>query len=139
MARSIFTATFLASTLFLAGGCGTVNTVSTRTTPANDQVDDLKIQINDLLTDFFLKCTDVRMFRTPGGSLEAQVDVANDDFRQRRFAYRFSWLDPRGNTIASTMSVWKPASVASGGSITISSVAPTSDATDFTLQVRRSN
>ena len=139
MPRPIPTITLLALAILFFSGCGTVNTISTRTTPASDQVTNLKVQINDLLTDIFLKCTDVRVFRTPGGSLEAQVDVANDDFRQRRFAYRFSWLDARGNTIASTMSVWKPASVASGGSITISSVAPTSDATDFTLQVRRSN
>ncbi|MCH2161984.1 MAG: YcfL family protein [Phycisphaerales bacterium] len=139
MIKHTATVISLASALLFAGACGSVNTVSTRTTPANDQVDDLKLQINDLLTSIFLKCRDVRVFRTPGGSLEAQVDVANDDFRQRNFAYKFTWMDARGNMIHSSMSVWKPASVASGASITISSIAPTSAATDFTLQVRRSN
>ena len=131
--------TLLAGTLFFVGACGSVNTVSTRTTTPTDQVDDLKLQINDLLTDIFLHCRGVRLFRAPSGVMQAQVDVANDDFRTRRFAYKFTWLDSRGNTITSSLSTWKSASVTSGASITIQSIAPNLDATDFTLQVRRSN
>ena len=132
-------ATSLCIAAIALGGCGSVNTVSTRTTATTDSVEPLRKQINDVLTDFFLHCTDVRLSRTQGGPLQAQVDVANDDFRYRRFAYRFTWMDPNGNTIASPISVWKSASIASGGSKTLMSVAPNDIAADFSLEIRRSN
>ena len=132
-------ATTLCVIALAAGGCGSVNTVSTRTTPAADSVEPLRKQINDVLTDVFLHCTEVRVPPTRGGPLQAQVDVANDDFRYRRFTFRFTWMDPKGNTIASPMSVWKPASIASGATKTMTSIAPNDTATDFSLEVRRSN
>ena len=124
---------------FLLAGCGSVNTVSTRTAPAEDSLDHVTVQVNDVLSDIFLHSTDVRMFRTRGGPYEAQVDVANDDIRQRRFAYRFTWLSPAGNVVPSQMSVWKTASIPSGGSSTIRAIAPNDSASDFRLEIRRSN
>ena len=103
-------------------GCGTVNTVSTRTTPSQDSVE-YRRQINDLFTEIFLHARDVRLSRTKGGVLEAQVDVANDSRSTRGFSYRFAWLNERGSVIESPMSVWKAARVPAGGSIMISSVA----------------
>lgn len=120
-------------------GCGTVNTVSTRSRPSDDSLEHVRVQVNDLLTDIFLHCTGVRMFRTKGGPYEAQVDIANNDFRQRRFAYRFSWLSYEGNVIPSQMSVWKTSSIPSGGTGMIRSIAPNKSATDFRLEIRRSN
>jgi hypothetical protein len=81
----------------------------------------------------------VRMFPARSGVLQAQVDVANDGFRTRGFSYLFTWLDERGNAIESRTSVWQAARVAAGGSITISSVAPGPEATDFSIQVRRAD
>lgn len=117
-------------------GCGTVNTTTTRQAPSEDQVD-TRTQVNDLFTQIFLKATDVRMFPTKGGPLQTQVDVANDGFRTRSFSYRFEWLDARGNVIPSSIYTWKATSVPAGGSIMISSVAPSEAATDFKLQLRR--
>ena len=123
----------------LLAGCGSVNTVSTRTAPAEDSLDDVTVQVNDVLSDIFLHSTDVRMFRTRGGPFEAQVDVANDDFRQRRFAYRFNWLSPEGNVVPTQMSVWKTSSVPSGGSTTLRAIAPNDTASDFRLEIRRAD
>ncbi len=123
----------------LLTGCGSVNTVSTRTAPAEDSLSHVNVQVNDVLTDIFLHSTDVRMFRTRGGPYEAQVDVANDGFTQRNFAYRFSWLSPAGNVVPSQMSTWKSASIPSGGASTIRSIAPNDTASDFRLEIRRSN
>jgi len=137
--RSFITAAGGLMLALVLAGCGSVNTVSTRTAPAEDSLAHVNVQVNDVLSDIFLHSTDVRMFRSRGGPYEAQVDVANDDFRQRRFAYRFSWLSPAGNVIPSQMSTWKTASIPSGGSSTIRSIAPNDSATDFRLETRRSN
>lgn len=128
-----------ASLAIIAGaGCGSVNTTYTRTTPADTAVP-ARTQVNDLLTQIFLKAGEVRMFPSKGGPLEVQVDVINDGFSYRGFSYRFDWVDRSGNMIPSQTSVWKTASVPSGSSITIRSIAPTETATDFRLQVRRAD
>ncbi len=116
--------------------CGTVNTTSTRGGPGEDAVA-VREDVNDALSRLFLHATEVRVFRNDAGTLEAQVDVANDDFRTRRFLYRFEWLDDRGNVISSRNAVWHSASAPAGGSTVLRSTALTPEATDFRLQVRR--
>ena len=125
----------LAAACSLAG-CGTVNTTSTRTEPAKTAVS-AQTRVNDLLTEIFLSCKEVRMQPTKGGPLEVQVDVENNGFSYRTFAYRFDWVDANGSVIPSMTSQWKSTNVPSGGSTVIRSVAPNESATDFRLQVRR--
>ncbi len=129
----------VALALALLAGCGTVNTTTTKPIgPSASTVKNFQ-QINDLFTDIFLHVRDVREGRTPSGLRNAQVDVANDGFSTRHFAYRFDWKDESGMVIASQTSVWDNTSVTAGTRITISSVAPNASATDFSLQVRRSD
>lgn len=127
----------LAAACSLAG-CGTVNTTSTRTEPAKTAVS-AQTRVNDLLTEIFLSCKEVRMQPTKGGPLEVQVDVENNGFSYRTFAYRFDWIDANGSVIPSMTSQWKSTNVPSGGSTVIRSVAPNESATDFRLQVRRAD
>jgi uncharacterized protein YcfL len=94
--------------------------------------------VNALLQQIFLTAKEVRMNRTPGGPMEVQVDVENNGFDYKTFAYRFDWVDASGNVIESQTSVWKATNVPSGGSTVIRSVAPTDTAADFRLQVRQS-
>ena len=120
--------------------CGTVNTVSTRTTRPTDEVSDKSVQIHDLLTDIFLHCRGVRLYRSePSGLLEAQIVVANDDFRSRTFGWNLRWLDHAGNMIGSKTDVWRATSVPAGGSVTLTDLAPTLAAADFTFELRRSD
>jgi hypothetical protein len=135
MPRTAITLVLLAG-LFSTTACGTVNTTSTRSAPSEDSIE-TNAQINDLFTEIFLHVRGVRKFPTRSGVLQAQVDVANDGFSTRGFSYLFTWQDERGNPILGPMHVWKTARVAAGGSITISSVAPGPEATDFSIQVRR--
>lgn len=124
----------------LLTGCGTVNTVSTRSSEAADTLHDTRRGINDLLTEIFLHCTAARMYESePSGHLEAQIDVANDGFSTRTFAWKIVWLDARGNVIDSITNVWEGTSVSAGASVTLTSLAPRADATDFTFQLRRSD
>ena len=124
--------------ILASAGCGTVNTV-TATAGETPGAVDYRSQINDLLTDLFLSAEAVRFGPTAGGNYEVQVTVANKDFRQRSFAYRFDWLDRNGMVIDAVTSTWESASVASGGTIVISSVAPDRATRTFQLQTRRSN
>ena len=128
------------ATLFLAllSGCGTVNTV-TATAGAEPGKTDYRTQVNDVLTDIFLSAKAVRFGPTEGGNYQVQVTVANNGFSQRRFAYLFNWIDENGMIIESSLSTWETASVAAGGTIVISSVAPNETARTFQLQTRRSN
>lgn len=133
----ILRSTLLATGLVL-GGCGSVNITRTRETPAAT-AHPKQTQVNDLLTDVFVHCRELRMFRSDSGFMQLQIDVANDDFRQRDFAWRVDWLDGDGNLIESPMSVWKSCSIPAGGVSTLTSVAPSTTGVDFRLQVRRSN
>ncbi len=131
-------AAFVAAVLAGLTACGTVNTTHTRSGPGEDAVA-VRRDVNDALGRLAIHATEVRLFRNDAGTMEAQVDVANDGLRTRRFSYRFDWLDGRGNVIGSRNAVWRAASVPSGGSIVIGSTALTPEAEDFRLQVRRSN
>jgi uncharacterized protein YcfL len=129
----------LAGVCLLLTACGSVNTTGTRTERRGDDSVVVRQDINDLLSSLAIKTREVRLYRNDSGTLEAQVDMANDGFRTRRFSYRFEWLDERGNVIPNQNTAWKAGSIASGGFLMISSTALTPEADDFRLQVRRSN
>ena len=135
MIRTLMAALVLPTLLFT--GCGSVNTY--RAT-AGDSAGKTayESQINDALTSIFLKAEAVRFARTKGGPYQVQVTVANDGFSYRRFAYRFEWLDADGMLVDSG-STWQTATIASGGTAMISSVAPNDTCETFQLQTRRSN
>jgi hypothetical protein len=124
----------------LLSACGSVNTVTTRTDAPVDRVEHTQVRINDLLTDIFLHCRGLTLHRTsPSGLLEAQIIVANDGYTDRTFGWKLTWLNAAGNPIRSRMNIWEATSVPSGGRVTLSSLAPNRDATDFTFELRRSN
>ena len=129
----------LAGACLLLTACGSVNTTGTRTERRGVDSVVVRQDINDLLSSLAIKTREVRLYRNDSGTLEAQVDMANDGFRTRRFSYRFEWLDERGNVIPNQNTAWKAGSIASGGFLMISSTALTPEADDFRLQVRRSN
>ena len=135
MIRTLIMA-FIIPTLLLAG-CGSVNTYRA-TAGAEPGKTDYESQINDALTSLFLKAEAVRFARTKGGPYQVQVTVANDDFKYRRFAYRFEWMDADGMLVDSG-STWQTATIASGGTAMISSVAPNDTCDTFQLQTRRSD
>lgn len=130
------TTTILCATVLFTSGCGSVNTTSTRMNPAATTAVSKREQVNDVIDSIWIKCTEVRMFPTAGGPVQAQVDVANDDFRTRRFGYRFDWVDANGSIVPSQTSTWQVCAIPSGGSSMISAVAPNIQAKDFRLEIR---
>lgn len=119
-------------------GCGSVNTTTSREGPSPSATP-VQTRVNDLLSEIFLSAKEVRVARNSQGLMEVQVDVENNGFRYRSFSYRFDWVDARGMVIESQTSVWKTTNVPDGGSTVIRSIGPSEAATDFKLQVRRSD
>ena len=73
-------AAFVAAVLGGLSACGTVNTTHTRPGPGEDAVG-VRRDVNDVLGSLAIHATEVRLFRNDAGTMEAQVDVANDGFR----------------------------------------------------------
>jgi hypothetical protein len=113
------------------------NRGSTRNTPGADRIN--QGRIDAALRPIGLTCGEVRLFPSRGGPLEAQIDVVGRGSSVRRFNYRFTWLDDRGNVIRTQASTWKSAVVSSGGGVTVTSVAPTEAASDFRFDVRKAS
>lgn len=63
-----------------------------------------------------------------------QADLANAGNNDRMVFYRFRWLDSVGNQVGDGES-WKQQSVLGQGHQTVKSVAPTSSAADFRLEM----
>ena len=121
----------------LVAGCGSVNTYRATAGDAAGKTA-FESQITDALTSIILKAEAVRFARTKGGPYQVQVTVANDGFSYLRFAYQFEWVDTDGMLVDSG-STWQTATIASGGTAMISSVAPNDTCETFQLQTRRSN
>ncbi len=127
----------LSASLGLAlSACGSVNTINTRMDPTATTAIAKRQQVNDFIDSIWISCTEVRMVKSKSGALEAQLDIANNDFRTRRFGYRFVWVDANGSVILSQTSSWEVCAIPSGGSSMIHAVAPASEATDFRLEIR---
>lgn len=66
--------------------------------------------------------------------LTVQADLSNADYSDRSVFYRFRWLDGNGGQIGDGES-WKQIPLMGHALQTIKSVAPTSAATDFRLEM----
>jgi len=66
--------------------------------------------------------------------LIVQADLANNGNTNRTVFYRFRWLDNIGSQVGDGES-WKQISLLGQGQQTVKSVAPSSNATDFRLEM----
>jgi uncharacterized protein YcfL len=71
-----------------------------------------------------LRCTD------RAGLLRIDADLKNDGREERRIAYRFRWLDKDGMRATEDES-WKPLLIYGKTLYTVTTTAPSADATDF--------
>lgn len=126
----------MTATLLLAGCAPSNNIVSTRSAPSPNAVS-VKQEMHDIVAAANLTLGEVRLARTPGGVLKAEVELLNNTSATQRMAYRFEWFDPTGVRIESMQSQLLPGSVPPGGVQTLTSVAPSEKASDFRLQMLR--
>ncbi len=101
-------------------------------------IDPKQQMLDEKFAKVYLNCVGVRVSPTRGGPLQAQVDIANNRLSHRNFAYKFDWYDASGNLIPSQLSVWKPLTLPSKETKTLISIAPSPDAMDFDITIRKS-
>lgn len=80
-----------------------------------------------------IKIPEMRIVRR-NDVLIIQADMANVENADRMVFYRFRWLDTVGNQVGDGES-WKQLGVMGRGQQTVKSIAPTSAATDFRLEM----
>ena len=80
-----------------------------------------------------IKIPEMRVVRR-NDILIIQADLANVGNSDRTVFYRFRWLDSVGNQVGDGES-WKQLGVMGQGQQTVKSIAPTSAATDFRLEM----
>lgn len=73
--------------------------------------------------------------RTPDGFLKIQARLYNGTNKRAKINYRFQWVDSQGMQIDTLLSTWKQLSIAGRETTLIQAIAPTKDATDFTLKL----
>lgn len=81
----------------------------------------------------FLVVDEIRATRR-NGLLMIQATIVNTDNQSRHMRYRFRWIDTQGFDVGPEES-WKPLVVHGKQSQRIQTIAPTPQATDFSLQI----
>lgn len=71
---------------------------------------------------------------TPGGLLQAQVEVWNQTRSQQRFTYTFEWFDAAGMQVNPTSRLMMPCTIESQETRFLSSVAPSPLCRDFRIK-----
>ncbi len=69
-----------------------------------------------------------------GGRLLVQVRLTNQDNKDRAMSYRFKWLDKDQFSVWED-EPWKPLLIHGAQSVDVQSLAPTTQATDFRVEV----
>ena len=119
-------------------GAACTNTI--RTAPPVQSNLPLEKLITDPFVNAFAHVIAVREGQTQGGNLRAQVDVYNRLPLRRTFNYQFVWLDSSGMVIRSaTASATMVQVIEAKGTITLNAIAPTTQATDFRLELSGEN
>lgn len=135
--RIISAAAALAATMMASQGCAPKTNISTTKSGPSASAIPLNSRLRDELGRINLSLVESRITRTPGGVLKAEVELTNNTTSIQRALYRFEWFDQNGSIIQSMQSQQMPFAVDPGAVYTLRSVAPSEAATDFRLQVLR--
>lgn len=121
----------------LVAGCATnVNTVQRAEPEARpNYVADKRI-ITDSTLGSALKIGAVNQTTVSGNLLKVQVAVENAKSSPRTFNYRFEWIDADGMQVSTPSNGWKSIRLQGREASTISAVAVSPKAVDFTLKLQ---
>ncbi len=126
----------LLATAFLSGcATTTVNTVERAQADAvPSYVADRRVITDNSLAGTF-RVASINQATVSGNLLKVQATVENLRTSTRALNYQFSWVDRNGMALASPTDTWKSVRVQGRETITISSVAMSPLAADFTLKL----
>ena len=120
------------SLIFLTG-CSTINTVEPAESKARLQmVNDKRITTDSAVADYaYVASVNQQIV---GGLLKIQLKVVNKTVAYRTVNYKFVWVDKDGMQIQSPTSTWQTLALEGGEVKYISAVAPSPNASDFTVK-----
>ncbi len=114
--------------------CTSVNTVERETPIGTRHVIADKRVITDESLANKVSIIGVNDATTPGGFLQIQIEVLNENRSMQDFNYRIEWFDMNGMAINTPSSVWIPRQIEGKETLTITAVAPTPTAKDFRVK-----
>jgi len=124
--------------MLVAAGCATVNSVE----PANPESKPKMVNDKRIITDSTLNriayVEGVVEGTSPGGLKRVQVTLRNMTSNVASVSYQFNWVDDQGIVISSPTQQWQAVAIEGGQSVPIVSVAPTTTAKDFKLNLLES-
>lgn len=117
-----------------AGRTNTMSEAEQRATP--EFIEDSRF-VNDPGLEKKVGLVSIIDSEAPGGFRQVQAELFNDTGRFRQVQYAFRWYRQDGIEISSNMSQWRTVGVQAGDFARITSTAPSADAVDFRLALRR--
>lgn len=134
--RTVVTAIVLA--LFLAG-CKTKGPIPpSESCPGYEEAGSTKLLVRKKVQFLGDPEIDIRELRcvTINGLLRIDIDLENDKSRNQQIEYRFFWYEANGMSAAPD-EAWKPLILYPDEKRTISTLAPTVSAKDFSMVIKR--
>ena len=131
--------TLLAAVGLLVGCATNVNTVSRSESLANPEMVNDKRVITDSSLGKLLRIVSVNEATVSGNLKKVQVTLENAKNNARTVNYKFEWVNQDGMATGGTGEVWKPLHFAGRETKTISAVATSPQAVDFTLKLVEAN
>lgn len=129
---------FVAIAMAAGAGCQNVNSVERAVPVASPSYVSDKRIITDYTLAKSLAIVSVYQTTVSGNLLKIQVQVENLSSRTNNLRYRIQWIDRDGMVVDSPLDVWKPLTLQGRERSSVSGVAPTPAAVDFTIKFQES-
>lgn len=117
-----------------AGRTNTISEAEQRATP--NFIEDSRF-VNDPGLAKKIDLVELIESEAPGGFRQVQAELFNDTGKFRQVQYAFRWYRQDGMEISSNLSQWRSVGIQPADFARITGTAPSPDAVDFRLAVRR--
>jgi len=133
--KIVATATALVGLALLSGCATNVNTVSRSESQATPAMVSDKRVITDVSLGKAIRIVGVNEAAVSGNLKKVQVTIENAKNNARVVNYKFEWTNQDGMSTGGVTETWKTLPLAGRETVTISSVATSPKAVDFTLKL----
>jgi uncharacterized protein YcfL len=123
----------------LAVACNTMNTVVPSSTGGGPGQPGFQQVVTNGWLNYKTNVTDVREDVVNGDQKRVQVTVYSDQLTTQNFSYHFEWFTATGMRVMSATQAWQSRQIKPKESLTLQSVAPSPDATQWQLKLLDTN
>ena len=123
----------------LAAACNTMNTVVPASAGGAPGQPGFQQVVSNGWLNSKSNVTDVREDIVNGDQKRVQVTVYSDQLTTQNFSYHFEWFTATGMRVQSATQAWQSRQIKPKESVTLQSVAPSPDATQWQLKILDTN